>query len=76
MELTTIFTTFNPAEAQLYLSRLKSAGFDACLADELSALNYNVASGGTKLQVPADQAQDARALLDSGNSDDSQEAPQ
>ncbi|MGV3773235.1 MAG: putative signal transducing protein [Verrucomicrobiales bacterium] len=69
MEMVTIFTTFNPAEAQMLLSRLKAAGFDAEIADELSALNYNIASGGAKVQVPSDRAVEARALLDSGDSE-------
>ena len=66
MDMVTIFTTFNPAEAQMILSRLHAAGFDAEIKDEMSALNYNVASGGAKLQVPSDRAAEARAFLDSG----------
>lgn len=75
MEMVTVFNTFNPAEAQMMLSRLKAAGFEAEIKDELSALNYNVASGGAKVQVRSDQADEARAFLNSGETVASDEAP-
>ena len=66
MELVTIFKAFNPAEAQLVRSRLEAAGFDAVVAHELSALSldgYSMAVGGIRVQVPEDQAAEAKALL-------------
>ena len=67
MELVTIFNSFNSADAQLIRSRLDAAGFQAEVLHELSALTtegYSLTTGGIKVQVPADQAEDARALLD------------
>lgn len=67
MQLVTIFNSFNPGEAQLIRSRLEAAGFLAQVAHELSALSmdgYSMAAGGIRVQVPADQAEDARALIE------------
>jgi hypothetical protein len=66
MEMVTVFTTFSPGEAQLVRSRLAAAGFIAEVAHELSALSmdgYSMAAGGVRVQVPADQAEEARALI-------------
>ena len=68
MNPTTIFTAFNPAEAQLVRSRLDAAGFHAFVADEAAALSmegYALAVGGIRVQVPATEAAEARAFLDS-----------
>jgi len=67
MELVTIYTAFNPADAQLVRSRLEAAGFHAMVAHELSALSmdgYSMAVGGVRVQVPEAEAADARELLD------------
>jgi hypothetical protein len=66
MDLVTIFTGFSPAEAQLVRSRLDAAGFHPFVADELSALSiegYSLAAGGIRVQVPEDEATDAREFL-------------
>lgn len=66
MEMVTIFTAFNPAEAQLVRSRLDAAEFDAVVKNEISALSmdgYALAAGGILVQVPADQADEAREFL-------------
>ncbi len=66
MDLVTIFTAFSPAEAQLVRSRLEAAGFHPFVADELSALSidgYSLATGGIRVQVPDDEAADAREFL-------------
>jgi hypothetical protein len=66
MELVTVFQTFNPGEAQLIRSRLEAAGFDARVTHELAALSmegYSMATGGVRVEVPADQADDARELI-------------
>ena len=67
MNLVTVFTAFNPAEAQLVRSQLEAANFLAVVKNELSALSmdgYALAAGGILVQVPEDQATDAREFLD------------
>ena len=66
MQPVTVFTTFSPAEAQLVRSRLEAAEFDAIVTHELAALSmdgYSMATGGILVQVPAEEAEDAKALL-------------
>ena len=66
MQLVTVFTAFNPAEAQLVRSRLEAAGFHASVANELSALSmegYSLAVGGVRVQVPDAEAGEARTFL-------------
>jgi Putative prokaryotic signal transducing protein len=73
MQLVTVFTAFNPAEAQLVRSRLDAASFHPVVAHELSALSmdgYALAAGGILVQVPDDEAQDAKEFL--GSSEGSQ----
>jgi hypothetical protein len=67
MEPVTVFTTFNPAEAQVLRSRLDAAGIPAFVIHETSALStdgYALGVGGIRLQVPADFAPAARELID------------
>ena len=66
MTLVTVFRAFNPAEAQLARSRLEAADFQAFIAHELASLSmdgYSMATGGILVQVPDDQAEAARELL-------------
>jgi hypothetical protein len=66
MELITVYTALNPADAQLARSRLDAAGFHAEIAHELAALSldgYAMAAGGIRVQVPESEAADARDLL-------------
>lgn len=66
MPLVTVFHALNPAEAQLVRSRLEAADFRVEIAHELSALSldgYALAAGGIQVQVPAEEAEDAKALL-------------
>lgn len=68
MKLVTIYSAFQPADAQLMRSRLEAAGFLATVAHEASSLvmdGYSMATGGILVQVPEDQVADARALIDS-----------
>ncbi len=68
MKLVTVFTAFNPADAQLARSRLDAAGFHVVVTNELSALSmdgYALAAGGILVQVPEDEAADAKEFLDS-----------
>ncbi len=66
MALVTVFTAFNPAEAQLVRSRLEAAQFHAVVSHELSALSmdgYALAAGGIRVQVPESEAAAAREFL-------------
>ncbi len=66
MALVTVYCAFNPADAQLVRSRLEAAQFHAVVTHELSALSldgYAMAAGGILVQVPEDEAEDARELL-------------
>jgi hypothetical protein len=67
MQLVTVSTAFNPAEAQLTRSRLEAAGFHAIVTNELSALSmegYALAAGGIRVQVPESEAADAKEFLE------------
>ena len=71
MQLVTVTRTFNPAEAQLVRARLEAYGFHAIVAHELSSLSlegYSMAAGGVLVQVPENEAADAKALLESADS--------
>jgi hypothetical protein len=66
MSLVTVASAFNPADAQLIRSRLEAAGFHAFVAHELSALSldgYALAAGGILVQVPDQEAADAKEFL-------------
>lgn len=70
MEPVTVLTTFSVAEAQLIRSRLEAAGFTAAVIHETASLTtegYSMTTGGVKVQVPAEEAADARELLDAEN---------
>jgi hypothetical protein len=75
-DLITIYRTFSPADAQLIRSRLDAAGIPAEVFGELSALSlegYSLAAGGIRVQVRAEDAAEARALIESAQS--SEEPP-
>jgi hypothetical protein len=66
VHLVTVFTAFNPAEAQLIRSRLEAAGLLVFVADELAALSldgYALAAGGIRVQVPEVEAAAALELI-------------
>lgn len=66
MTFVTVFSSFNPGEAQLVRSRLEAAGFQAQVTHELAALSmegYGMAAGGIRVQVPAEQAEEARTFI-------------
>jgi hypothetical protein len=68
MQFVTVFSAFNPFEAQLVRSRLDAAGFHPSVQNELAALTtegYGMAVGGVRVQVPEDEAAEAREFLDS-----------
>ena len=66
MELVTVFQTLYPAEAELVQTQLDAAGFDSMIANELSTITFGppaANAAGILVQVPADQADDARELI-------------
>ena len=66
MSLVTVSSAFNPADAQLTRSRLEAAGFHAVVSHELSALSldgYALAAGGILVQVPEEEAAEAKEFL-------------
>ena len=68
MNLVTVHTAFNPADAQLVRSRLEAAEFHPIVKHELSALSldgYAMAAGGILVQVPDEEAADAKEFLSS-----------
>ena len=68
MEFVTVFSAFSPAAAELVRSRLEANDFLVNVKHETSALSmdgYTMAAGGILVQVPEDQAADARALIES-----------
>jgi hypothetical protein len=72
MSLVTVSTALNPADAQLTRSRLEAAEFHAVVTNELSALSldgYAMAAGGILVQVPQEEAEEAREFLAAGESE-------
>jgi len=66
MNLVTVATAFNSADAHLTRSRLDAAGFHPVVKNELSALSmdgYSLAAGGILVQVPEAEADDAKEFL-------------
>jgi Putative prokaryotic signal transducing protein len=71
MQLITVYRAFNPAEAQLVRSRLEAAEFHPVVTHELSALSldgYAMAAGGILVQVPDEEASDAKELIEAAQS--------
>ena len=65
MDRMVIFRTFDLAEAQVIRGRLEGAGLEPVVEHENSATNFDVAGGGVRVTVPTEQAEDARALIQS-----------
>jgi hypothetical protein len=68
MELVTISTAFNPADAQLTRSRLEAAGFHPFIRNEIAGMvfeGYVLGVGGIQVQVPETEVEDAREFLES-----------
>ena len=63
MEPVVVFQTFDLAEAQLVRSRLEGAGIQAHVQHEQSATNFDVGSGGVRVVVPTDKAEEAPQLI-------------
>lgn len=69
MNLVTVFSTFNSNEAQLVRARLEAADFHVVLTNEIAALMLPLYSttGTVHVQVPEDEAADAKELLAAGD---------
>jgi len=66
----TVYHTFDPAGADLVRSRLEAAGFSPVLTHEAAPLYLApVSAGGVRVEVPPDQAENARLLLASSPDD-------
>ncbi len=68
MQLVTVFTAFNPADAHVIWSCLDAANFHPVVTHELSALSldgYALAAGGILVQVPEAEAAEAKEFLNS-----------
>jgi hypothetical protein len=66
MQFITVFSAFNPMQAQVVRSRLEVAEFHPFVNHELAALSmdgYSLASGGILVQVPEEEAEAAREFL-------------
>jgi len=66
MSLITVYQTFSSGDAQLFRSRLEAANLHATVAHELAALSldgYALAAGGILVQVPAEEAEEAREIV-------------
>lgn len=73
MNAVTVYSAFNPADAQLVRSRLEAAGFHPVVKHELSALSldgYAMAAGGILVQVPESEAEEVKAFLASASPPD------
>lgn len=67
MELITVSTSFNPADAHLTRSRLEAAGFHPFVKNEIAGMvfeGYTVGVGGIQVQVPDDEVVDAKEFLE------------
>ena len=74
MDRVTVFTAFNPVQAQIIGARLQAAGIDATVEGETAALSmegYSLSTGGIRVQVPSKEEYDARQLIDSDEEDES-----
>jgi hypothetical protein len=73
MKLVIVYSAFNPADAHLVRSRLEAANFHPVVSNELSSLSldgYAMAAGGILVQVPEDEAAEAREFLSAPDVED------
>ncbi|MFN7138909.1 MAG: putative signal transducing protein [Limisphaerales bacterium] len=77
MDFVTIYKTLNSADADLVRAQLEAAGFQAEIATEFATLELAAptTAGGIRIQVPEDQAADAKALLDATINTPSEASP-
>jgi hypothetical protein len=68
MTLVTVYRALNPADAQVVRSRLEASEFTVFVNHEIvttSIEGYALTAGGIVVQVPEDQAVEARELITS-----------
>ena len=66
MALVTVYSTFSSADAHVVRSRLEASDLHAMVNNELAALSmdgYSMATGGILVQVPEEEAEEARELI-------------
>ena len=74
MDRVTVFTAFNPVQAQIVRTRLQTAGLHATVQGEAAALSmqgYSLATGGIRVQVLSTQEDEARRLIESDEENES-----
>jgi len=67
MNLVTVFSAFNPAEAEVIRSRLEASDFHPVIQHDnpSTTFGYGTKVGGVLVQVPEDEAADAKEFLKS-----------
>ena len=66
MNLVTIYKAVSSAQVQIIRSRLEAANFHPFVPDDLSAFGSDpmaLGSGGVRIQVPENEAADAKEFL-------------
>ena len=66
MNMVMVYRTFSIAEAQVVAGRLEVAGLHPQVLNEIAAVSidgYSQAAGGVQVEVPREEAADARALI-------------
>ena len=63
MKPVVVYQTFDLADAQLIRSQLEGAGLEAFVQHEQSATNFDVGSGGVRVVVDSEKAEEARRLI-------------
>ncbi len=67
MSLVTVYATLNLADAELVRSRLEAAQFHPVLMNDIASSTYGpIAAGGILVQVPEEEAREARQFLEAG----------
>lgn len=74
MGFATIQTTLNSAEADLITSRLEAAGFHPSIKDGNSTLGAPTISEGIHVQVPEEEAVEAKTFLDESTGEAAEES--
>jgi hypothetical protein len=67
MKLITVYRTFSSADAQLIRSLLEASDLRAIVLHEGAALSmdgYSMATGGIEVQVPEEEAETAREIIE------------
>jgi hypothetical protein len=68
MQLVTVSTAFNSADAHLTRSRLEAAGFHPFVKNEIVGMvfeGYVMGVGGIQVQVPEDEVAEVKEFLES-----------